>query len=46
VHSDGRRLPEEVAAGVRAAGLDFIVSTEHNTSSATRSGAATPLLIC
>lgn len=34
VHSDGRRLPEEVAAGARAAGLDFIVSTEHNTSSA------------
>jgi predicted metal-dependent phosphoesterase TrpH len=36
VHSDGRRLPEEVAAGARAAGLDFIVSTEHNTSSAGR----------
>ena len=34
VHSDGRRLPEEVAAGARAAGLDFIVSTEHNTTSA------------
>jgi hypothetical protein len=34
VHSDGRRLPEELAAGARAAGLDFIVSTEHNTSSA------------
>jgi hypothetical protein len=34
VHSDGRRLPAEVAAGARAAGLDFIVSTEHNTSSA------------
>lgn len=33
VHSDGRRLPEEVAAGARAAGLDFIVSTDHNTSS-------------
>jgi TAT (twin-arginine translocation) pathway signal sequence len=36
VHSDGRRLPEEVAAGARAAGLDFIVSTDHNTSSAAR----------
>jgi hypothetical protein len=36
VHSDGRRLPEEVAAGARRAGLDFIVSTEHNTSSAHR----------
>lgn len=34
VHSDGRRLPEEVAAEARAAGVDFIVSTEHNTSSA------------
>jgi hypothetical protein len=34
VHSDGRRLPSEVAAGARAAGLDFIVSTDHNTSSA------------
>ncbi|MEU3492076.1 CehA/McbA family metallohydrolase [Kitasatospora cineracea] len=34
VHSDGRRLPEEVAAGARAAGLDFIVSTDHNTTSA------------
>jgi predicted metal-dependent phosphoesterase TrpH len=34
VHSDGRRLPAELAAGARAAKLDFIVSTEHNTSSA------------
>ncbi|MFG2820030.1 CehA/McbA family metallohydrolase [Kitasatospora sp. NPDC048365] len=33
VHSDGRRLPEEVAAAARAAGLDFIVSTDHNTPS-------------
>ena len=33
VHSDGRRLPAEVAAGARAAHLDFIVSTDHNTSS-------------
>ena len=33
VHSDGRRLPAEVAAGARAAGLDFMVSTDHNTSS-------------
>jgi hypothetical protein len=33
VHSDGKRLPAEVAAGARAAGLDFIVSTDHNTSS-------------
>ncbi|MGK5531678.1 CehA/McbA family metallohydrolase [Streptomyces sp. URMC 129] len=34
VHSDGRRTPAEVAAAARAAGLDFIVTTEHNTSSA------------
>jgi hypothetical protein len=34
VHSDGRRQPAEVAAGARAAGLDYIVSTDHNTSSA------------
>ena len=33
VYSDGKRLPEEVAAGARAAGLDYIVSTDHNTSS-------------
>lgn len=34
VHSDGRYTPAELAAGARAAGLDFMVSTEHNTSSA------------
>jgi hypothetical protein len=34
VHSDGRRTPADVAAGARVAGLDFIVSTDHNTSSA------------
>jgi hypothetical protein len=34
VHSDGARLPAEVAAGARAAKLDYIVSTDHNTSSA------------
>ncbi|NUR27153.1 MAG: PHP domain-containing protein, partial [Catenulispora sp.] len=33
VYSDGKRLPAEVAAGARAAGLDFMVSTDHNTSS-------------
>lgn len=36
VHSDGRRTPEELLADARAAGLDFFVSTEHNTSSANR----------
>lgn len=34
VHSDGRRTPAELAADVRAAGLDFFISTEHNTPSA------------
>ncbi|MCK1796743.1 CehA/McbA family metallohydrolase [Streptomyces sp. XM4193] len=33
VHSDGRRTPAEVATAARTAGLDFIVSTEHNTTS-------------
>ncbi|WP_171172302.1 CehA/McbA family metallohydrolase [Streptomyces sp. I05A-00742] len=34
VHSDGSRTPAEIAAAARAAGLDWIVSTEHNTTSA------------
>lgn len=34
VYSDGRRTPDELVAAARAAGLDFIVSTEHNTTSA------------
>ncbi|MEO3743078.1 CehA/McbA family metallohydrolase [Plantactinospora sp. B5E13] len=34
VHSDGRRTPDQLVADARAAGLDFIVSTEHNTPSA------------
>jgi hypothetical protein len=34
VHSDGQWRPEQLVASARAAGLDFIVSTEHNTSSA------------
>jgi hypothetical protein len=33
VHSDGRRLPAEVVTAARARGLDFINSSEHNTSS-------------
>jgi hypothetical protein len=33
VHSDGRRMPAEVAAEARTRRLDFIVSTDHNTSS-------------
>lgn len=34
VHSDGKRTPAGIAAAARAAGLDFINSSEHNTSSA------------
>jgi len=34
VHSDGRRSPAELAEQARAAGLDFVASTEHNTCSA------------
>jgi hypothetical protein len=32
VYSDGARTPAEVAAAARAAGLDFINTSEHNTS--------------
>ena len=34
VHSDGKRTPEELIAAAKTAGLDFFVSTEHNTCSA------------
>jgi PHP-associated len=33
VHSDGKRTPSRLASDARAAGLDFIVSTDHNTRS-------------
>lgn len=36
VHSDGERDPDALAAAARASGLDFIVSTEHNTNAANR----------
>ena len=36
VHSDGDRHPEELVSVARTSGLDFIVSTEHNTNSANR----------
>ncbi|MGY5126223.1 CehA/McbA family metallohydrolase [Streptomyces nigrescens] len=36
VHSDGKRTPAEIAALARAAGLDFINTSEHNTTSAHR----------
>ncbi|GHJ39816.1 phosphoesterase [Streptomyces sp. TS71-3] len=32
-HSDGRRTPAEIAALARQAGLDFINTSDHNTSS-------------
>ncbi len=40
VHSDGRRRIEEMAAAATTAGLDFIVSTDHNTNSANRAWSA------
>src|SRR5690242_20062549 len=36
VHPDGRRRLEEIAEAATSAGLDFIVSTDRNTSSANR----------
>ena len=36
VHSDGERHPGEMASAAQASGLDFIVSTDHNTCSANR----------
>lgn len=41
VHSDGKRRIEEMGTAATAAGLDFIVSTDHNTNSANRAWAAT-----
>ncbi|MER6916653.1 CehA/McbA family metallohydrolase [Streptomyces sp. NPDC000594] len=32
VHSDGELTPEELVAAARAAGLDFLATTEHNTA--------------
>ncbi|WP_310397653.1 CehA/McbA family metallohydrolase [Hymenobacter sp.] len=34
LHSDGKRTPRELVDEAAAQGLDFIVSTEHNTNSA------------
>lgn len=36
VHSDGKRTQREMIRAARAAGLDFLNSSDHNTSSATR----------
>ncbi len=36
IHSDGRHDPTELADAAHAAGLDFIVSTDHNTNAANR----------
>ncbi|WP_443078702.1 CehA/McbA family metallohydrolase [Streptomyces sp. NBC_01497] len=36
VHSDGTRTPARIAALARAAGLDFLHSSDHNTTSAHR----------
>ena len=34
VHSDGERHPNELASAAQSSGLDFIVSTDHNTNAA------------
>ena len=34
VYSDGTLTPEQLAIGARAAGLDFLATTEHNTADA------------
>ncbi|WP_102417204.1 CehA/McbA family metallohydrolase [Mycobacterium sp. 4858] len=36
VHSDGQRHPGELVEAAHSSGLDFIVSTDHNTNSANR----------
>jgi hypothetical protein len=36
VHSDGERHPGELVSAAHAGGLDFIVSTDHNTNAANR----------
>ena len=36
VHSDGQRNPSEMVTAAHASGLDFIVSTDHNTNAANR----------
>lgn len=36
VHSDGQRDPDGMVTAARDSGLDFIVSTDHNTNSANR----------
>ena len=36
VHSDGQRHPGELVTAAHASGLDFIVSTDHNTNAANR----------
>jgi hypothetical protein len=36
VHSDGQRDPGEMVTAAQASGLNFIVSTDHNTNSANR----------
>lgn len=40
IHSDGARTPGQLAAAARAGGLDFVVSTDHNTTSSHRQWAA------
>lgn len=39
VHSDGERHPNELTSAGQASGLDFLVSTDHNTNAANRAWA-------
>jgi predicted metal-dependent phosphoesterase TrpH len=42
VHSDGEQTPDDLVAAAAGAGLDFIASTDHNTSAANRMWADHP----
>lgn len=45
VHSDGELTPARLAADARAAGLDFLATTDHNTAAAHHSWPGEPLVI-
>lgn len=45
VHSDGELTPDQLTAGARSAGLDFLATTEHNTAEAHGSWEHSDLLV-
>lgn len=45
VHSDGELTPDQLTAGARSAGLDFLATTEHNTAEAHGSWGRSDLLV-